>query len=234
MIEALQGPPWLVSLLQFADGLFPAGGYAHSFGLETYVQRGLVRDRDGVGAFLSSFLEGSAGPCDAVALCAAIGAAAAGDPGECERLDDLLDAFKTTAEFRDAGRQMGRQTLRIAAAVTDDPLLARMAGGVEARRTPGQHAVAFGCVAGRFGVPPEPAAEAFLYSTAALVVGAALRLLPLGQMDGQRLLWGAQATVRQLAARAARGRPDEMWSFTPGIEIQGMRHADLPQRLFRS
>jgi len=54
---------WL-AVLQFADGLFPAGGFAHSFGLETYAQEGAVRDRAGLEAFVAAHLEGSAGPCD--------------------------------------------------------------------------------------------------------------------------------------------------------------------------
>jgi urease accessory protein len=60
--------PALLALLQFADGLFPAGGFAHSFGLETYAQEGRVRDRAGLEAFIAAHLEGSAGPCDAVAV----------------------------------------------------------------------------------------------------------------------------------------------------------------------
>ena len=62
---------WL-TLLQFADGLFPAGGFAHSFGLETYVQEGVVRDRAGLEAFVTAHLEGSAGPADAVAGACAV------------------------------------------------------------------------------------------------------------------------------------------------------------------
>jgi urease accessory protein len=61
----------LLGLLQFTDGLFPAGGHAHSFGLETYVQDERVTSRDDVGAFVESLLSGSAGPCDAVAAVAA-------------------------------------------------------------------------------------------------------------------------------------------------------------------
>jgi urease accessory protein len=129
---------------------------------------------------------------------------------------------------------MGRQMLRVGAAVTGDVLLGRLAAAVAAGRTPGQHAVVFGWVVGRCGVPLESAAQAFLYSTAALIVGAALRLLPLGQLDGQRLLWGVQEPIRGLARRAVRSSPGDMWSFAPGIEIQGMLHATLPQRLFRS
>src|SRR2546429_6950247 len=59
--------PAFLALLQPAAGLFPAGGFAHSFGLETYVQEGRVDDAAGLEAFVVAHPEGSAGPCDAVA-----------------------------------------------------------------------------------------------------------------------------------------------------------------------
>src|SRR5215472_10861633 len=65
-----------LSLLQFADGLFPAGAYAHSFGLETCVQSGEVRNAAGAEAFLHAFLKGSAGPTDALVVVCARRAAA--------------------------------------------------------------------------------------------------------------------------------------------------------------
>ena len=69
----------LLALLQLGDGLFPAGGFAHSFGLETYAQEGRVRDRVGLEAFVGAHLEGAAGPGDAVAVAVAARLAAAGD-----------------------------------------------------------------------------------------------------------------------------------------------------------
>ncbi|HET7875992.1 MAG TPA: urease accessory UreF family protein, partial [Methylomirabilota bacterium] len=68
----------------------------------------------------------------------------------------------------------------------------------------------------------------------ALLVGAALRLLPLGQLDGQRVLWGLAPVIERVAREAARREPTEMWSFAPGIDLQGMRHERMDARLFRS
>lgn len=224
----------LPGLLQFADGLFPAGGYAHSFGLEYYVQSGAVRDPAGVEAFVRAHLEGSAGPCDAVAVVAALTLAAAGDLPGCHALDETLDALKPVAELREASRQMGRQTLRVAAALTGGALLRAFARSVEAGRTPGHHPLAFGLVGAALGWPPEAAAAAYLYATAAMLVGAALRLLPLGQVDGQRILWAAGPLIDRLARDTEGKGPADLSSFAPGIEIAGMRHARLDGRLFRS
>ena len=223
-----------LSLLQFSDGLFPAGGYAHSFGLESYVQEGVIQDLDGVETFIDSYLTGSVGPCDAAAVVAALKLAQAENFAACLELDETLEAMKPVAEFREASRQMGRQTLRVASNLVTDCLLSSFMQDVESYRTPGHHAVVFGAVGAVFGWPAKEAAGAYLYSTAALLVGAALRLLPLGQLNGQRLLQRFWPLIIQLAAEAEGKGPGDLRSFAPGIEIAGMRHAQLEARLFRS
>ncbi len=224
----------LLALLQFADGLFPAGGFAHSLGLETYVQEGRVRDRGGLEAFVRAHLEGGAGPCDAVAVAAATRFAAAGDLAALAALDERLDAMKCVPEYRAASRQMGRQTLRVAAALGDEAIAGALARLAEAGLAPGHHAVAFGAALGGAGVDAERAAAAYLYSTATLLVGAGLRLIALGQLEGQRVLAALRPLVGALAAAAAAASPDDMWTFTPGLELAGLRHAALDMRLFRS
>ena len=223
-----------LTLWQFADGLFPAGGFAHSFGLETYAQQGRVRDRASLEAFVTAHLEGAAGPCDAVAAASAARLAVAGDAASLFALDARLDAMKSVPEFRIASAQMGRQTLRVAAALGHDPVLVDFERAVEDGRTPGHHAVTFGMATGCGGADAERAAGAYLYSTCVLLVGAGLRLLPLGQLDGQRVLAAVRPRIARLAAAASAAGPDDMWSFTPALEIAGLVHATLDMRLFRS
>ena len=226
--------PRLLSLLQFSDSTFPTGGYAHSFGLESYCQAGVVRDAEGLARFLVTQLEGSTGPCDATAVAAVLGARQAGDLDECRRLDATLEAMKPVREFREGSHQMGRQTLRVASVLTGDATLAAYLEEVNAGKTPGHQAVAFGMAGGSLGWTAFEAATAFLYSTSALLVGAALRLLPMGQLDGQRVLWGLGPLIARLAREAAARDGADLWCFTPGIDIEGVRHEQLEARLFRS
>jgi urease accessory protein len=224
----------LLALLQFGDGLFPTGGFAHSFGLETYVQEGRVRDGEGLEAFVVAHLEGAAGPADAVAVAAGVRYAVTGDVATWMDLDARLDAMKAVPEFRAASRQMGRQTARVAGALAEDAVMAAIARAVAEGLTPGHHAAVLGAALGRRGAGPEMAAAAFLYSTAALLVGAGLRLIAIGQVEAQRVLAAVLPRVAQLAAVAAATPVEDMWSFIPALELAGLRHAGLDMRLFRS
>lgn len=224
----------LLALLHFADSAFPTGGYAHSFGLESYVQTGLVRTPGDVRRFLAAHLEGASGPSDATAAAAALRAATGGDLAGCRSIDDTLTAMKTVREFREASRQMGRQTLRVAAALTGDRRLATYLADVEAARAPGHHAVALGLTGAALAWTPAEVAAVLLYSSAALLVGAALRLLPVGQLEGQRILYDLHPLLGRLAAEAARRPLADLASFAPGLDVQGCRHAGLEARLFRS
>jgi len=223
-----------VRLLQFADGLFPAGGHAHSFGLETLVDGGRVHDRAGLEDFLRGVLEGSAGPCDAVFVVESLRRAAREDLGGVLALDAELDAMRPAVELREASRQMGRQTLRLARTLLEAPLLLRFGRAAESGETPAHHPIVFGTIGGLLGWTARDAATAYLQASATTIVQAALRLMPIGQTEGQKVLWAMGDAIGRLAATAADATFDDLWSFAPGQEIAAMKHARLDARLFRS
>ena len=224
-----------VSLLQFSDGLFPAGAYAHSFALEYYVQSGRVTDADGVSEFIRANLRGSVASTDAVAMLSALrGVLRSGELAEFLSLDAVMEAMKPAEELRNASRQMGRQMIRVAAAVTSHPLLEAFFMATESDSTPGHHCVCYGLIGGTERWPEYDAVAAYLYTAASAIVGAALRLMPLGQLRGQQILWEMRPEIARLAEGAVAKPIPDMWSFVPAIEIASMLHARLDARLFRS
>jgi urease accessory protein len=224
----------LLSLMQFSDGLFPAGAYAHSFGLETFIDDERVTNATSVARILRAHLEGNVGPCDAIYAVSALGAAAVGDLDACVELDMELDAIKSAAEPPAASRQLGRQTVRIAVTLIKDKILSEYARTVGAGVAPGHHAVAFGIIGSACGWPAQVTAAALLYASAVGMVGAATRLVPLGQTQAQCLISEASPIIARLAEEAAKAIKEEAFTFAPALEIAAMRHAQLEARLFKS
>jgi urease accessory protein len=227
-------PEATITLLQFADGLFPAGAYAHSFGLEAYVARGIVSDAGDVEQLLRAYLQSSAGPTDAVAIVCALRATSLKDLDRCLELDSLIDSMKPALELRNASRQMGRQTARIADALLEHPIVREFARLASADITPCHHSVVFGIAGGAQGWPPFETAAAYLYSSTAAIVGAALRLIPLGQLKGQLIIRNLTPLIGRLATDATAKGVREIAGFVPALEIASMRHAAMDARLFRS
>jgi urease accessory protein len=224
----------LLTILQFSDGLFPAGAYAHSYGLETYTVERSIADSAAIANLLHAHLEGSVGPCDAVYAVAARRAAIASDLNACLLLDAELEALKSTAETREASHQLGRQTIRVAAQIIDHVIITALARLANQGLTPAHHAIVFGSIGGACEWTAEATAAALLYSSAAAMVGAATRLVPLGQTQAQQLISDAAPTIAALAANAAVLDTRDAFSFAPALEIAAMRHAQLEARLFRS
>lgn len=219
--------------LRFVDSFFPAGGFAYSSGLEAAVQGGAVKDSQDLALYVEDFFQAGMGTREAVAVARVHQALAISHQPSALEADLELDAMMMGTESRHASRQMGRQVLRGAVAdkdVSDE--LRTYLQAVEAGHAPGHLAVAFGLALGAAGWTREQAVTAFLYQQAVGFVSASLKLLPIGQREGQRLLAAWAPMLSNLSRRAAAG--DIMTAWAPVHDIYAMRHARLASRLFRS
>ncbi len=224
----------LWSLLQISDQQFPTGAYTFSHALETYVQEGLVRDRASCQQLLTTLCTNALGPCDVVFCRAAYRRAGASDLAALTALDRLLTAQKVARELREESQHTGRAFLRASLALTSTPLVLHYLQAIQEGHTPGHHAVAFGLVAQCVTLPEESAMHAYAYNVIAGLVAAAVRLVPLGQSDGQRLLHDLAPMLIEVLQTYHDLKPDETWSCTPGLDIRSMQHERLYSRLFRS
>lgn len=219
--------------LRFIDSFFPSGGFAFSSGLEAAVQGGAVRDAGELSRYATGYLRGGIGPCDAVAVGIVHRAAVSGLLASAIEADRELDAMKTSRESREASRQMGRQVIRLAADRPVGPAIIRdYWAAVEAGRSPGHLAASLGLTLAVFGWSREEAIAAFLYHSATGLVSAAIKLLPIGQREAQRLLEEWLPTIETLSREAESRRG--LMSWAPVQSIYQMRHSRLTTRLFRS
>lgn len=219
--------------LRFVDSFFPSGGYAYSSGLEAAVQGGAVKSSEGLSRFVLESLTSGIGGREAVTTGLAHDAIVSGILEIALKADRELDAMKFGRESRVASRQMGRQVIRLAAEQSDrHPLIDDYLTAVDAEQAPGHVAVSVGLTLAAVGWSKEDTIAAFLYQTATGFVAAAMKLLPLGQREGQRLLEIWMPMIQQVGHHAAEQR--ELSSWSPIQDIYAMRHSRLESRLFRS
>jgi urease accessory protein len=223
----------LIQGLRFVDSFFPSGGFAFSSGLEAAVKGGAVQDGKELAIYVEDLLVHGIGKREAIAVAVAHRAAVTGHLAAALEIDRALDALKLGRDSRLASRQMGRQVIKVAAEQLHEhrPLLDyRLA--VEEARTPGHVPVAMGLTLAACGWSKADTVAAFLYQTAQGMISAAMKLLPVGQQQGQQLLAGWGPMIAQLSHRVKAQKGLASWS--PIHDIYAMRHSRLESRLFRS
>lgn len=217
-------------LLLLADGRLPAGGHAHSGGLEEAITAGRV---DGL-ASLVGFLQGRLATAGLVA--AGLAAAAATGEHEWADLDAEADARIASAALRESSRRQGRQLLRTGSGVWGGPVLAGLTLACGAAGP--HHPVAMGAVAKAAGVTPADAALAAAHGSVAGPASAAVRLLSLDPVAVHALLAAladdvdATAALAELAAEGPLA--DLPCAAAPMLDIGAEHHALREVRLFAS
>jgi urease accessory protein len=220
-----------IPLLLLTDSRFPAGGYAHSGGLEAGVEDGLTVE--GVPDFLAGRLRGVSA-AEAHLAVAAARVARAGDMAALLALDVEAKARCPSPPLRVAAGRLGAQLLRTAVVVW--PGAATIAGyRSESDATP--RPVAFGVVAAAAGLGDLELAQSYLYEDAAMVTAAAARLLPVDAAVTARWLVEAGPVIEHLAQKAADSGDDVRLlpaGFAPALELGSLAHAAREGRLFAS
>ncbi|MEV4706981.1 urease accessory UreF family protein [Actinoplanes sp. NPDC049316] len=232
----------LATLLVLADGRLPAGGHAHSGGLEAAVSAGRVRDVTDVGEFLRGRL------FTAGLVTAAFAATACARPDRLSELDDGLDARTPSPALRKASRAQGRALLRAARAMWPVPPAGRatdsgLRAGHAMWSAPAvgrelHHPVALGAVAAAAGLGPVEAAVAAAHGSVTGPASAAVRLLGLDPYAVHALLARLAPDCDRIAAQAA-GRIDDPVDALPAagaplLDIGAEQHATWEVRLFAS
>ena len=204
-------------LLQLASPTLPVGAYSYSGGLEAAVEAGVVKDAASAQQWIGDVLEFAVGRMEAPVLLRMMA-------GEIRSWNELFLASRETAELRAETLQMGYSLNRLL------PELGLSALELEEISFP----AAFAHAASAWKIDPNDALTAYLWSWTENQVMAAIKAVPLGQTDGQRILLALGSQIRQIVAEASSINYENLGNFAPGLAMLSSRHEAQYSRLFRS
>jgi len=221
----------LYRLMAWLSPAFPIGAFSYSGGLEWAVEAGDVADARTLQGWLTVVATEGGGFCDAVIFTHAHRAVATGADVLLRETAELAAALSPSKERHLETTSQGRAFVEAARAGWPCAALDRLAAVWDG---PVAYPVAVAVTAAGHDVALGPALHAFLHAATANLISAGVRLIPLGQTDGQRVLAALEPAIDATAARAMATPLDQIGSASFRADIASMRHETQYTRLFRS
>lgn len=216
----------LLQLIWLASPALPIGGFSYSEGMESAVDRELVRDEATATEWLAAQLPMTLARSDLAVVAQAVAAWRAGDETTIARLDAWVLQTRETAELRQQTEQMGRSMVEWLKSVRPE---------VAARATfQLTYPVAFALAVSDGAASARDAAMAFAFGWAENMMQAAIKSVPLGQSAGQRILSRLAGEIPAAVDHALALDEDARQAFSPMLAILSARHETQYSRLFRS
>lgn len=213
---------------------FPVGAYTYSSGLEHAVENERVTDAESLYGWVETMLRAGQGRIDADFFRDAYGCMLDDDEDALAAVIELADAMRGTSELALESAAQGEAFLSAVRAAWPSPRLDAVAELSKRHDRKCAYAVSAGATAAIHNVPLRDALIAFLHAVAANLVSAGLRLVPLGQTDGQRVTARLEPVVVAAADAALQRSQEDIGAATPMVDWTSMQHEIQYTRLFRS
>ena len=224
-------PAALYRLMSWFSASYPVGAFSYSGGIEWAVETSDISDAATLQSWLAVMIGEGGGFCDAIFFVHGYHAAAKADDVLLREVAELAVAFAPSKERHLETTAQGGAFLAVTRTAWPSPMLDQLtalAGGGAAFPV-----VAAVACAGH-GVPLHPALQCYVQAFAANLVSAGVRLIPLGQSDGQRVLAALEGIVVETVARALETPLDEVGGAAMRADLASMHHETQYTRLFRS
>jgi urease accessory protein len=200
-------------LTQILSPAFPIGAFAHSQGLEWAIATGRVTDGTTLQDWIEAVITHGSGRQDAVFL------SLARRPGtDLAALAELYTAYLPSAGRALEATELG-QGFRALTGPNAPPL---------------PYVLALGRETAALQIPEDEVLALYLQGLVTQLISVAIRFMPLGQAEGQRILSALAPGIAAVARRGTGASEDDLWTFAPGADIAGMAQEVMETRIFRS
>lgn len=218
----------LLHVLQICDSLFPVGAFTLSNGLETYVQKDIITSPDGLAEYLHSYISilpwnelGAAAlaySCDEAALC---------------RLDEIYSAAKAPFEVRSGSEKVTRRFFKICEPPSGS-LSHRYRELIESGVCKGHQCIAYGLYMRACGIDLSEGLAVYAYSICSAIVTNCVKLVPLSQLAGQKILAQSFEDISLAAQKALETELEDIGISGAGFDLRAMQHEHLYSRQYMS
>lgn len=221
-------------LLTWLSPAFPVGGFSYSHGIEYAIEVGAVRDAASLTEWIDGILRFGAGRNDGLLLLTAHRAALHSPYQDLVAVARQAAALRSTAELAQESTAQGRAFLKAVTsgwpAYADAPPVKALLAADSVLTYP----VIVGCLCAVAGIPEEMVLEAYLTAFASNLISAGIRLVPLGQSDGLRVVAALEPRITGYVKQLSSLSLDDLGGATLAVDWTSMKHETQYTRLFRS
>ncbi len=222
-------------LLQINDALFPIGAYSHSYGLETYIQKNLIKSVDETWDFIHKRMVYGFMYNEFLSARLAYEYASAQRLDKLIELEDILEACRIPRETREAGRKLGSRFVKTIGGMNIPYKSDIFNAYIEKRRAAGTtHCVVYGAFCACCEISFEDAMECYLYAQCSSMITNCVKTIPLSQTDGQHLLFKCHGMLAGIIEKLTELTEDDLCLSAPGFDIRCMQHEALYSRIYMS
>ena len=205
------------------------GGYSYSEGLESLISQGIISDRVSLQAWIERELAVGAIRIETAVMDRAYLAGIESDVDRLQYWNQWLSAARETEELREQSWQMGGSLVKLLVELTPE-----IQGLISPIALPCNYAIAFGVAAQFWQIDRQATIAAYLHSWVTNLIGAGVKLIPLGQTAGQQLIWQFQGEIDRLSRNIPTLDDRDLYACSWGLSLASMQHETLYSRLFRS
>lgn len=217
----------ILKLVQSLDALFPIGSYTLSNGMETYVRKGIVRDRDSLEKHLAAYLY-------MLTFNELAFSAKAFNGADITALDNFCSAIKTPYELRNGSIKQCARFIKIQTELDKYPILEKYADSIKCGICDGHYCIAMGLFIREIGADIEESLLLYCYSIVSSMTNHAVKLVPLRQLDGQEALFRISKKIPAAVKKSLILDETDLGAGAFGFDMRSMQHEDLYSRLYIS